>query len=372
MTARLNPFARLTAAAAALAIALAAPLPALAGPHILVELKSGKVIDHQDAFQRWYPASLTKLMTVYTAFKALKAGKVTLQTPIVMSKKSAGQPASKMYLKPGDWMTLEDALKLVLVKSANDVAYAVAENLGGSLEAYVAEMNRDALSIGMNSSRFINANGLPGKGQYTTARDMALLAMALRRDFPEYAHFFALEGVNTGKKVYPNYNMLIGRFDGADGMKTGFICASGFNQVTTATRNGKTVVSVVLGTESLAARADLSADLLQKGFEGGTFGAPSIKGLQPYGPTRNQVADVSKDICSKAGKKVRSESRDEAGRQKLLSPYIHEMVGEPDAALVTIWPGKKTKPGQPDMAALEQGDEADLSNIPIPVPRPLN
>ena len=124
----------------------------------------------------------------------------------------------------------------------------------------------------MTSSHFINPNGLPGKGQYTTARDLAVLAVTLKREFPQYAPYFALEGFTTGKKQYPNFNMLIGRFDGADGMKTGFICASGFNQVSSATRNGRTLISVVLGTNSLAERADDSADLLEKGFENGFSG----------------------------------------------------------------------------------------------------
>ncbi len=129
----------------------------------------------------------------------------------------------------------------------------------------------------MTSSRFINPNGLPGQGQYTTARDLAVLAVTLKREFPQYASYFALEGFTTGKKDYPNYNMLIGRFDGADGMKTGFICASGFNQVSSASRGGRRVVSVVLGEDSLAARADESARLLQMAFTTVSRASPRLR-----------------------------------------------------------------------------------------------
>eukprot|EP00913_Durusdinium_trenchii_P026857 g25192.t1 len=232
---------------------------------MVVDAATGRVIAHQDAFRKWYPASLTKLMTAYVTFRALKNAQVTLETPVVMSKKASDQPASKMYLKPGSLLTLDSALKILLVKSANDIAVAVAETVGGSTDQFVAMMNGEAQRLGMSSTRFINPHGLPGKGQYTTARDLAVLATQIRREFPQYSSYFSLEGIDTGKKQYPNYNTLIGRFDGADGMKTGFICASGFNQVSSATRNGRTVISVVLGSDSLAGRADESADLLQQG-----------------------------------------------------------------------------------------------------------
>ncbi len=344
-----------------------------ANPRLLVDVKTGRIIDHQDAFQKWYPASLTKLMTAYTVFRAIRSGRIKLDTPVVMSKASSGQPASKMYLKPGDWMTLDDALKIMLVKSANDVAYAIGENVSGSMPAFVNEMNAEAARIGMRSSHFINPNGLPGKGQYTTARDLGMLAVTIRREFPEYAHYFSLEGFTTGKKQYGNYNLLIGRFNGADGMKTGFICASGFNQISSATRRGRSVISVVLGTDSLAARADMSANMLEKGLSTSGLGSATLQSLQPYGQGREQVADISKEICSKAGKKVRSESRDEVGRHKMTSPYIHENDGQINVELVSIMPaGKGQKGDSPtEDVALASGD-IDLVNIPIPLPRPLN
>jgi len=345
---------------------------ALANPHMLIDVKTGKVLEHEEAFQRWYPASLTKLMTAYTTFRQIKAGRLTLQTPIVMSRKSAGEPASKMYLKPGDSMTLDDALKVMLVKSANDIAYAIAENVGGSMPNFVAMMNAEAARLGMNSSHFINPNGLPGKGQYTSARDLAVLVVAIRREFPEYSGYFALEGVKVGKREYGNYNKLIGRFAGADGMKTGFICASGFNQISTATRNGRTVLSIVLGSDSLIARADMSAALLEKGLStNSSFNMPRLDRLEPYGPTRDIVSDVTQEICRRKGKKIRSESKDEAADPKVTSPYLREINHPLNLALVTIIPAGKTVADADDAG---EGDTTTTTTqfIPIPEPRPVN
>lgn len=341
---------------------------ATASPRMLVDVNTLKVIEHEDAFQRWYPASLTKLMTAYTVFRAVKAGEMTLESAVTMSKHAAAEPPSKMYFKPGQKMTLDSALKIILVKSANDVSVAIAESVSGSEQAFVDRMNAEARRIGMSSSHFINPNGLPGKGQYTTARDLAVLAVTLKREFPQYAPYFALEGFTTGKKQYPNFNMLIGRFDGADGMKTGFICASGFNQVSSATRNGRSVVSVVLGSDSLGARADISAGMLQKGLTTNPGAVPTLGQLRPYGETRDIVADVSEDICSKHAAKVRSEGRDEAGRQKLVSPYIHELDRPLKLVYAGLMGGDAAKAAGSDQVAAS--DMGDIANVPIPIPRP--
>ncbi|WEX76839.1 D-alanyl-D-alanine carboxypeptidase [Sinorhizobium numidicum] len=342
-------------------------LPALANPRLVVDVNSLKVYEHQDIFQKWYPASLTKLMTAYTTFRAIKSGQLTLESPVIMTKNAASEPPSKMFYKPGQAMTLDSALKMMLVKSANDVAVAIAETVGGSEQAFIDRMNAEARRIGMTSSHFINANGLPGQGQYTTARDLAVLAITLKREFPEYSAYFSLEGFTTGKKDYANYNMLIGRFEGADGMKTGFICASGFNQVSSATRAGRSVVSVVLGEDSLGARADESARLLQMALTTNNAGKPSLVQIAPYGETRDLVADVSKEICSKQAAKVRSEGRDEAGRQKLLSPYIRELNRPLKLTFAGLMPGSSDKSAKVAKDATGQGD---VANIPIPVPRP--
>ncbi len=341
-----------------------------ANPKMVVDVRTGKVISHQEAFRKWYPASLTKLMTAYLAFSAMKTGRLSPTTEVVMSKKAADQPASKMYFKPGSKLTLDSALKLLLIKSANDVAVAIAETVGGSTENFVAQMNAQAARLGMSSTRFINPNGLPGKGQYTTARDLALLALILKREFPEYAGYFSLEGVSTGKKNYANYNMLVGRFEGADGMKTGFICASGFNQVSSASRNGRQVITVVLGADSLAGRTDQSADLLQMGLTSPSGQGTSLASLAPYGDTEG-VNDISAAICNPKAAKVRSESRDEAGRMIIKSPFVQEMSRPPVYSYAGLIPGSETvainTATSPATGPAAKGSPA---NVPIPIPRP--
>lgn len=363
----LKLFAVLTGACASL---LSAALPSAANPQLVVDVSSLKVYEQREIYQKWYPASLTKLMTAYTTFRALKSGQLTLETPVVMSKNAAGEPPSKMFYKPGQAVTLDSALKMMLIKSANDIAVAIGETVAGSEPAFINMMNSEALRIGMTSSHFVNPNGLPAPGQYTTARDLAVLAITIKREFPQYAAYFAYEGFTTGKKNYPNFNMLIGRFDGADGMKTGFICASGFNQVSSATRNGRAVVSVVLGADSLGGRADESARLLQLGLTSSGAGKPGLGQIAPYGESRDMVADVSKEICNPKAAKVRSENRDEGGRQKLLSPYIHEIDRPLNLVAAGLIPGteKVTDAKGKDQTETAQGD---VANVPIPVPRPV-
>ncbi|PZU19679.1 MAG: D-alanyl-D-alanine carboxypeptidase [Shinella sp.] len=370
--------------------ALAGRDAALANPYIVVDVNSGQVIEHSDAFRKWYPASLTKLMTAYLAFSAMKEGRLKPDSPVTISQKAASAPPSKTFFRAGAQVTLDNALKLLLVKSANDIAVAIAETVGGSQDAFVAKMNAEAQRLGMTSTRYVNPNGLPGKGQYTTARDLAVLAVTIKREFPQYASYFSLEGVDTGKKTYGNYNMLIGRFDGADGMKTGFICASGFNQVSSATRNGRSVVSVVLGENSLAGRTERSAELLQKALTTGASGVPLGK-LAPYGEQGTEANDVSAEICNPQAAKVRSEGRDDAGRMVIKSPYVHEMDRPPVYSFAGVIPGTEPPPPPPkpdakkadtkkkDQAAKDKppvkkpkAEASQATNAAVPAPRPVN
>ena len=338
---------------------------ALANPKMVIDVKSGQVIAHEDAFRKWYPASLTKLMTAYIVFSELRAGSMKLSDPVTISKRAADQPASKMYYKPGQKITIDTALKLLLVKSANDVAYALSEHVSGSHDRFVQRMNAEAKRLGMFSTNFINPHGWPGAGQYTTARDMAVLALIIKREFPNFSPYFSLEGVTTGKKNYGNFNMLIGRFDGADGMKTGFICASGFNQVSSAVRNGRSVVSVVLGADSLAARSEVSAELLPQALTAPRNSGVSLASLAPYGDT-STVADISKQICNPQAAKVRSEGRDDAGRMIIKSPYIRELNRPLQYSYAGTIPGTDPVP-EPKGG---KGGKGQLANVPIPTPRP--
>ncbi|MCP4317354.1 MAG: D-alanyl-D-alanine carboxypeptidase [Hyphomicrobiales bacterium] len=336
---------------------LSAAVAHSAGPTIVVDVNSGKVLEHRDAFKRWYPASLTKLMTAYVVFRQVRAGKLTMQSPVTISNNAAKAPPSKMYFKVGSQLTLDNAMKIILVKSANDVSVAIAETVAGSHEQFVAMMNAEAVRLGMTDSRFINANGLPGGGQRTTARDMALLGVALKREFPQYGHYFSLEAISTGKKTYTNYNILIGRFPGANGMKTGFICASGFNQVSSATRNGRTVVSVVLGAKDQEERAVESARLLHKGLKTPGLARKSIYSMRPYGKNRLEIANLRPVVCTKEARQARYGGRDVEGRMKLASPHIKPL-------------GRKAKAVRVGLTGRIPAALAAAGKIPVPKPRP--
>jgi len=352
----------LCTAAALSALTLSA---ALANPSIAVDVATGKVYSAQDPFQRWYPASLTKMMTAYVTFRALQSGQMTLESPVKMTVNASKEPPSKMGYRPGSVMTLDTALKIMLVKSANDVAVAVAESVGGSESAFVQRMNAEAQRVGMSGSHFANPNGLHDPNNYSTAHDLAVLGVQLRREFPQYAHYFGTEAIDTGdgKKPQANYNILLGRFDGADGMKTGFVCASGFNLASSATRQGRTILAVVLGADRQETRAVQAAQLMTDAFRNNGAGVPTLGSMvPPANSAAYQAVDMRKAICSQQAMADRWDGRDVEGRLQLNSPYIHAMTREPvpvEVGLVSAPPAKVTKVGQ-----------LDISQVPVPMPRP--
>lgn len=351
--------------------ALALPMlagPASANPIVLFDLNSGKVLQHQDAFSRWYPASLSKLMTAYVTFRAIAAGEVQLDSPIKVTKHSAGEPPSKMGFKPGSVMRLDNALKMMLVKSANDIAMAVGENIGGSQAGFAIRMNAEAARLGMTGTHFVNPNGLFSPDQYTTARDLALLVMAIRKEFPQYAPWFSIEGLAVGKRAIPNYNLLIGRYPGADGMKTGFVCPSGFNMIGSATRNGRTLVAVVLGEKSAISRAETAARLLDQGFAMSDPNWLTVAAMPSYGDTMSPN-DMHDEICKKKAPEEQSEAappvaaKDAAAAPK--SPYQEKLDHVP--TLVAVGLGGATGPAP--KAMLDQGGQ-DYADVPLPSWRP--
>lgn len=353
-------FKSITAGIAAL---LAVAGPALANPSILFDLNSGQVISHTDAFKRWYPASLSKLMTAYVTFRALESGEVKLDSPIKMTKHAAAEPPSKMGLKPGTLLRLDNALKIMLVKSANDIAMAIAENIGGSQPAFAVRMNAEAKRLGMGGTHFVNPNGLFSPEQYTTARDLALLVTALRRDFPQYDPWFSIEGLAFGKKTIPNYNLLVGRYPGADGMKTGFVCSSGFNQIGSATRNGRTLVAVILGEQSAVSRAEAAARMLDVGFAVPTSGTTTVATLQSYGDTTS-VNDMRAEVCEKKPVEEQSEAVAMGDKDTPKSPYQQKLQ---NPMLVAVAIGGAT--GPLPKAMLDQGGN-EYADVPLPVWRP--
>jgi D-alanyl-D-alanine carboxypeptidase len=221
---------------------------------IVVDANNGNTLFQTNATASRYPASLTKMMTLYMLFEAMEQGRVSKSTPIPVSSYAASRPPSKIGFRPGDSIPAEAAIQALCTKSANDVAVAVGEYLGGSEERFAAMMTSRARQIGMTGTSFLNASGLPDEGQRTTARDMAMLGLALRQRFPnQYAYFSAREFAFRGK-VVRGHNELLGRVRGVDGIKTGYIKASGYNIVTSVQADGRGLVVVVMGGTTAKAR----------------------------------------------------------------------------------------------------------------------
>ncbi len=274
--------------AAALALGAAS---VQATPYLVVDADSDQVLMENEATAPWYPASLTKLMTVYVALDAVRSGKLALDTPLVMSARAARMPPSKMGFRPGTQVTLDNALKMLMVKSPNDVAVMVAEGVSGSIEAFADDMNADAQRLGLHELHFVNPNGLHNPAHVSSARDMALIARALLHEFPDHADLFSIGAIQLGNRYIPNHNGLLGRYPGADGMKTGFTCPAGFNVVASA-NHGRHLIVVVLGAPSARARNQEAADLFDRGFATGG-GNGSLESLPAgSGAPPNMRADV--------------------------------------------------------------------------------
>lgn len=325
-----------------------------AGPSILFDSKSGQVIESDHPFDRWYPASLTKLMTTYVAFRMVANGEVTFLSPIRMTRAAANEPPSKMGYRPGTIMTLDTALKIIMVKSANDVSAAIGDSLGGSAEGFAARMNAEARRLGMTDSNWVNAHGLHDDDQYTTARDLALLSSALRNEFPQYADYFAIEGLRFGDQVIPSHNRIVGTFDGADGMKTGYTCPSGYNLVASATRDGRTLMAIVLGATSVKARTQEAARMLENGFARSEAGALTLAALRKSGSTSAEPVNMRTDLCTKAGsEKLRKRERELLAKMKkegTLEPPV-QLAKRTSRELVDITLGGATGPATPAVAA---------------------
>ena len=238
--------------------------PVQAGPYLAVDVATGEVLLERNAGAYWYPASLTKMMTIYIVFEELKAGRLQLGGTLGFSENARAKPASKLVLAAGQSITVEQGLQALVARSANDVATAFAERISGSEPAFAQRMTETAARLGMAATQFRNANGLPDGAQMTTARDMAVLALALIKDFPQYYGYFRTQEFYIGNsKIGPGLKFLDLYAPYAEGMKTGFICASGFNIVGTAVRDGRRLVAVAFGFR----RADLRDEFLTRLFD---------------------------------------------------------------------------------------------------------
>src|SRR5215471_3836979 len=289
--------------------------PARAEALLLVDVESGKVINEQNATAPWYPASVTKLMTTYVTFKALRDRRITRDSLFTVSPGVIAQQPSKMGFKVGTRVTVDNALKMLLVHSANDMAVVLAEGVSGSIAKFSAEMNANAQRLGMTQTHYVNPNGLPADEQVTSARDLAILARALIHEFPEYDSYWHIGAIRFGKRIYRNTNKLIDAYPGADGMKTGFICASGFNLVASATRGDKRLIAVVLGAPSSAVRAAKAAQLLESGFTPNPLSwlMPSQGTVESLVPLAVAPPNLREDICGKNRHRPSEEDEEAAG-----------------------------------------------------------
>ncbi len=290
-----------------------APRDARAEATLLIEADTGKVLHADNAGQAWYPASVTKLMTAYVTLRAVKDRRLSLDTLLTVSPNAVAQQPSKMGFKAGTQVTVDNALKMLLVKSANDIAVVLAEGVSGSIELFANDMNKAAQRLGMTQTSYVNPNGLPADGQITSARDLAILARAMIRELPEYDFYWHLSAIRFGKRVTRNFNKLIDRYPGADGMKTGFICASGFNLVASATRNGRRLIAVVLGAYSSSERATKAASMLERGFNGGSISwlTPSLGNVNDLATLDAPPPNLRDEICGKKRKRRPAEDEDD-------------------------------------------------------------
>jgi D-alanyl-D-alanine carboxypeptidase len=277
---------------------------------ISLDARTGKILFSNDIDGLRHPASLTKVMTLYVLFQDLKDKRIKLSSSLLVSRRASSMQPSKLGMKPGSSISVETAIKALVTRSANDVAATVAENLGGSEANFAARMTRTARAIGMSKTTFKNASGLPNPDQWTTARDMATLSLRIQRDFPQYYPYFAIASFVYNGEVIRTHNKLLGRYQGTDGIKTGYIGASGFNLTTSAKRGSKRVIGVVLGATSNGSRNKYMMKMLDGAFprcvDGNTIAAlaGSTEGIMNPGIPGEQESAVKAKRKSVFGKKV--------------------------------------------------------------------
>ena len=283
----------------ALAISFVSLAPALANPLLLVDRDTLQVLYADDAGQPWHPASLTKLMTAYVAFEEIAKGTVTLDTPVTLSKYALTMAPSRSGLKVDTSVSLEDALYILIVKSANDMAVAIAETIGGSEAGFVTKMNDAAQRMGLTATHYVNPHGLHDDRQVTSARDLAVLSLYIEQSFPQYMPMFRTSTVTIAGMKLESQNSLLTSFAGAVGMKTGYVCASGLNMVADVDRNGRRLMAVVLGGSSGRDRNERAAELLLKGLSGSaTPTGQSI--LNVANAVGTAPVDMRPNICGKS------------------------------------------------------------------------
>lgn len=273
--------------------------PASAAPLLLVDASSGEMLAAQEATRSWHPASLTKLMTAHLALSAVRSGRLGLNSSIVLSTNAASQAPSKLGVPPGTSLRLEDALLVMMVKSANDIAVAIAEAVSGSEVAFVTAMNAEARRLGMSGTRFVNASGLHHDHQVSNARDLAVLMLAILSYHADHAELFRTSAVTVNGRMLKNTNKLVEDYAGLEATKTGYVCASGFNVAVSVVRGGRRVVGVVLGSPSAATRTRNMRELLDAGLTGTTSPIGNLRTVKADAPAPG--TDLRRRKCGRQG-----------------------------------------------------------------------
>jgi len=297
------------------------------GPSLVFDVSTGNVLVQDRAGTPWHPASLTKLMTAYVTFKNLRQGRLSLNQKLTVSTHAAKRPPSKIGLKAGTQVSVDFALKSILIHSANDMAVVLAEGIAGSVPAFAAEMNAQAQRLGMTGTRFVNPHGLHDPNQVTTARDMGILASTILHEFPQYRPYFNAQNMVVGKRRLRNRNKLMRKLDWVDGMKTGYLCTSGFNLVASARINGKQLVSVALGSSSSFGRDELSRVLLEWSGNGASSTGQLLAKIRNTGGTPQNMRSK---VCKKGPRVTWGNKRELGGWGVSLgeykSPYTADAV----------------------------------------------
>jgi D-alanyl-D-alanine carboxypeptidase len=286
---------------------------------IVVDAKTGKVLYSADAKEPRHPASITKVMTLYLLFEQLEQGKLSMDSRLKVSEHAASMAPTKLGLDPGDTIAVSDAIKAIVTKSANDMAVAVAEQIGGSEDAFADMMTHKAHALGMSDTHFVNASGLPDDDQITTAYDLSILARAIQERFPHYYPLFATRSFYYAGETMRNHNHLLGRIEGMDGIKTGYTRASGFNLMTNVRRDGHHIVAVVLGGSSAGGRDRIMANLIEDHLDEATTGEHTAPVLADASPPRPKPAVVAEIVARPPAKPLPLSSSAEGEEARLPS-----------------------------------------------------
>lgn len=343
---------------------------------IVIDAKTGKVLYSEDPDGLRYPASLTKMMTLYLTFEALSAGRISLNSTVPVSANAAKEPPTKLGVRAGGSVTVEQAILSLVTLSANDISTALGEYIGGSEDRFTRMMTAKARALGMTRTTYRNANGLPNTAQMTTARDQARLSIALRQHFPQYYGYFSTRSFNFGKRVIGSHNRLVGTVKGVDGIKTGYTRAAGSNLATSAQLDGRSIVAVVLGGRSSAARdatmRKLVAEYLPKASRGGNSNLIAATPSAPIEEPVTTVAVAPSSGLPNAGPVPQARYADETPVSAFAPAPANAAVAAMDAATRSKTPARPVPPVamKPDRSVVTNSTKVDnivtASTAPVP------